>query len=58
MRDYNYSDDVLAQYGSNVLSYLEEDLPDFTTFDADPEEAKKDQLSELERRYFFIRRCI
>ncbi|WP_420578306.1 hypothetical protein [Ekhidna sp.] len=47
MRDYNYSDDVLAQYGSNVLSYLEEDLPDFTTFDADLGETKKDQLSEL-----------
>ena len=47
LRTFNYSDDVLAQHASNVLSFLQEDLPDFTTFDPDLDETKRDELSQL-----------
>ena len=47
IRDFKYSDDVLAQYAQDMLSFLEDDLEDFTTFDPGLGEERRNRLTEL-----------
>jgi len=46
-RNFNFSDDLLIQYGSDQLSFLEVDLSDFTGFDPSLDENKHDELKAL-----------
>ncbi|WP_420578648.1 hypothetical protein [Ekhidna sp.] len=47
IRNYKYSDDLLIQYASDQLSFLAEDLDDFTAFDPDLGATKRDQMQTL-----------
>lgn len=46
-RKFNFSDELLLQYGSTMMAYLDIDLPLFTAFDKDLHEAKAKELTEL-----------
>lgn len=46
-RTYYYSNDVLLQYASNQISYLQTDLPAFEAFDPDLGSAKLDAMADL-----------
>ena len=47
IRRFNYSDEILLQYASTVAGHLNNDLPSFTSFDPDLNEAKRDELNTL-----------
>ena len=47
LRNYNFSDELLLQYGSTTLGYLTEDMPLFKAFDKDLGNAKVKELSTL-----------
>lgn len=46
-RKFNFSDELLLQYGSTMVAYLDTDLPLFTAFDKDLNEVKAKELTEL-----------
>ncbi len=46
-KSFNYSQETLLQYANDQLSFLEDDLDDFTAFDPDLGTTKRDAMAEL-----------
>ena len=42
--DFNFSQDILVEYTGTVVGHLANDLPDFTAFDPDLNQAKVDEM--------------
>lgn len=45
--NFNFSHDTLIEYVGTIIGYLKDDLPAFTAFDPELNEAKKDRMLEL-----------